>query len=76
MFIVEAELATREWLIILKEKDDNQEVKYLLENLLENFISFNSRQKFESLLKVLESKFCDNYNYCKTNNKVTVFYAF
>ncbi|KAJ8977194.1 hypothetical protein NQ317_018077 [Molorchus minor] len=59
----EADIAARDWLILLQELDINKEVKPILEGLLGTFINCtNSKQKTVYLLKILDTNFCINYS--------------
>ncbi|CAH1119647.1 unnamed protein product [Phaedon cochleariae] len=54
----EADMAARDWLILIQESDFNKEAKPALESLLGNFINSNdSKQKSLYLLKILNTNF-------------------
>nr|XP_023024171.1 probable helicase with zinc finger domain isoform X1 [Leptinotarsa decemlineata] len=59
----EADMAARDWLILIQESDMNTEIKPVLESLLGNFINcMNPKQKTINLLKILDANFTNAFN--------------
>ncbi|XP_056643763.1 probable helicase with zinc finger domain [Diorhabda sublineata] len=59
----EADIAAKDWLMLIQESDVNKEIKAVLEALLGNFINCsNSKQKTINLLKILDANFTNGFN--------------